>query len=63
MKAPNETGYGSPDVTGSGDRAARSNPATERSDSGKTNGLNRGTRSGANSDVNGGPGGSMGNDQ
>ncbi|MFM0514959.1 hypothetical protein [Paraburkholderia sp. RL17-373-BIF-A] len=48
MKAPTETGYGSPDVTGSGDRSARSNPATERSDSGN---------------VNSGPGGSRGNGQ
>ncbi|MFM0006836.1 hypothetical protein P0D80_47150 [Paraburkholderia sp. RL17-373-BIF-A] len=63
MKAPNETGYGSPDVPGGGVRAARSNPATERSNSGKTNGLNRGTRSGANSDVNSGPGGSRENGQ
>ncbi|MFM0226621.1 hypothetical protein [Paraburkholderia dipogonis] len=63
MKTPNETGYGSPEVTGDVDRATRSNPATERSNSGKTNGLNRGTRSGANSDVNSGPGGSSENGQ
>jgi hypothetical protein len=52
MKTPNETGYGSPDVTGSGVRAARSISTTERPNKGKTNGLNMGTRSGANSDVN-----------
>ncbi|KAA1014857.1 hypothetical protein FVF58_02695 [Paraburkholderia panacisoli] len=55
MKTPNETGYGAPDVTGSGVGAARSIPRTER---GKTNGLNKGTNSGANSDVNSGLGGS-----
>jgi hypothetical protein len=58
MKTPNETGYGSPDVTGSGVGAVRNIPRTERSNSGKTNGLNKGTHSGANSDVNSRPGGS-----
>jgi hypothetical protein len=58
MKTPNETGYGSPDVTGSGVGAARNIPRTERSNRGKTNGLNKGTNSGANSDVNSRPGGS-----
>ncbi|MFM0629799.1 hypothetical protein PQR41_27860 [Paraburkholderia xenovorans] len=57
MKTPNETGYGSPDGTGSGVGAARNIPRTERSDGSKTNGLNKGTNSGANSDVNSRPGG------
>ncbi|MFL9914721.1 hypothetical protein PQR75_42945 [Paraburkholderia fungorum] len=57
MKTPNETGYGSPDVTGSGVDAARNIPRTERSNRGKTNSLNQGTNSGANSDVNSRPGG------
>jgi hypothetical protein len=57
MKTPNETGYGSPDVTGSGVGAARDIPRMERSDKGKSNGLNKGTNSGANSDVNSRPGG------
>ncbi|PRX33390.1 hypothetical protein B0G75_103618 [Paraburkholderia sp. BL18I3N2] len=52
MKTPNEGGYGSPDVTASGVGEARSSPSTGRSNSGKANGLNMGTRSGANSDVN-----------
>jgi hypothetical protein len=63
MKTPNETGYASPDVTGSGVRAAPGNPTTERSNRGKTNGLNMGTRSGANSDVNRGFGGVRPNGQ
>lgn len=57
MKTPDETGYGSPAVTGSGVGAARNIPGTERSNRGKANGLNQGTNSGANSDVNGRPGG------
>jgi hypothetical protein len=57
MKTPNETGYGSPDVTGRGVGAARNIPRMERSDRGKTNALNKGTNSGANSDVNSRPGG------
>jgi hypothetical protein len=67
MKAPIETGYGSPGVPGTdvgaatSVDAARNGPTTNRSNSGKTNGLNKGTHSGANSDVNSGPGGSMQN--
>jgi hypothetical protein len=52
MKVPNERGYGSPDVMSSGVGEARSGPPTGRSTRGKANGLNMGTRSGANSDVN-----------
>ena len=52
MKTPNESGYGSPDVMSSGVGEARSSPPTGRSNRGKANGLNMGTRSGANSDVN-----------
>jgi hypothetical protein len=52
MKAPNERGYGSPDVMSSGVGEARSSPPTGRCNRGKANGLNMGTRSGANSDVN-----------
>lgn len=63
MKTPNDTGYRSPDVTGTDARAARSNPATEGSDRGKTNRLNQGTRGGANSDVNSGTSGSRQNGQ
>ncbi|MGF6923137.1 hypothetical protein OKW41_009205 [Paraburkholderia sp. UCT70] len=52
MTAPNDSGYGSPDVTRGGVGAMQSSPPTGRSNRGKANGLNMGTRSGANSDVN-----------
>src|SRR3954452_10984143 len=52
MTAPNDTGYGSPDVTRGGVSVMQNSPPTGRSNRGKTNGLNMGTRSGANSDVN-----------
>ena len=52
-KAPNDRGDDSPDATRSGSLAEpRSNSAAARPDRGKANGLNMGTRSGANSDVN-----------
>ena len=52
-KSPNESGYDSPDVTRSGSLAEpSSSPAATRPNRGKANGLNMGTRSGANSDVN-----------
>jgi hypothetical protein len=63
MKAPNERGYGSPDVMSSGVGEARSSPPTGRSNRGKANGLNMGTRSGANSDVNRPRNGPKGNGQ
>ncbi|PMS20533.1 hypothetical protein C0Z16_34660 [Paraburkholderia rhynchosiae] len=63
MKNPNERGYGSPDVMGNGIRGAPSNPSTVRSNRGKTNGLNMGTRGGANSDVNSPQGGPRQNGQ
>jgi hypothetical protein len=58
MKTPDETGYGSPGVTGTGVGAARNLPRTERFNRDRTNGLNKGTNSGANSDVNSGADGS-----
>jgi hypothetical protein len=58
MKTPNDTGYGSPGVTGTGVGAAPNLPRTERFNRGRTNGLNKGTNSGANSDVNSGVDGS-----
>lgn len=51
IKTPNERNQASPDVAGSAAVEARSAPPGN-SDRGKTNGLNRGTFSGANSDVN-----------
>jgi hypothetical protein len=48
----NGRGYGSLDVPTSGVGGARSSLPTGRSNRGKANGLNMGTRSGANSDVN-----------
>ncbi|CAB3738874.1 hypothetical protein LMG27174_06500 [Paraburkholderia rhynchosiae] len=58
-KVPNGKAYGPRDVTGSGVGEARSSRSAGHSNRGKANGLNMGTRSGANSDVNGprnGPG-------
>jgi hypothetical protein len=52
MKARNERGYGLPDVTGSAVGGAGSSPPTGRYNRGRADGLNMGTRSGANSDVN-----------
>ena len=63
MKTPSERGYGSPDVMSSGVGEARSSPPTGRSNRGKANGLNMGTRSGANSDVNRPRNGPKGNGQ
>ncbi|MGF6485914.1 hypothetical protein QFZ91_008141 [Paraburkholderia sp. JPY419] len=51
MKTPSGRGYDSSDVTGSGVGAAGTSPST-RSSKRKANGLNMGTRDGANSDVN-----------
>ena len=52
MTAPNDSGNGSQDVTRGGVGVMQSSPPTGRSNRGKTNGLNMGTRSGVNSDVN-----------
>jgi hypothetical protein len=51
-RTPNDTAHGSRPVAGSGVGEARSSPLTGHSSRGKANGLNMGTRSGANSDVN-----------
>lgn len=52
MKAPKGRGYSSPDVTSRGVGAADISPPTGDSHRGRADGLNMGTRSGANSDVN-----------
>jgi hypothetical protein len=52
MRVPIEKENKPPDVTRSAVGEARSGPPTGRSDRGLANGLNMGTRSGANSDVN-----------
>jgi hypothetical protein len=52
MKATNQRGHGLPDVAGSGVGESGSSPPTGRSNRGRADGLNMGTRSGANSDVN-----------
>jgi hypothetical protein len=58
MRITNQIGSGSPDVTDDGNGAGtdvgavRSSGVIGRPDSDKTNGLNKGTNSGANSDVN-----------
>lgn len=52
MTAPNDSGYASPDVTRGGVGAMQSSPQTGGTNRGKANGLNMGTRSGVNSDVN-----------
>ncbi|MBB5415271.1 hypothetical protein QF000_001126 [Paraburkholderia atlantica] len=51
-KTPSGRGNDSPDVTGSGVGKAGSSRSTGPSRRGKANGLNMGTRDGANSDVN-----------
>jgi hypothetical protein len=52
MTAPNDSQYGSPDVTRGGVGVLQSSPPTAGANRGKANGLNMGTRSGVNSDVN-----------
>ncbi|WOD20407.1 hypothetical protein [Paraburkholderia kirstenboschensis] len=62
-KAPNGKADGSRDVTSNGVGEARNSRPTAQSNRGKANGLNMGTRSGANSDVNAPRNGSGQNNQ